>query len=276
MTPSKTPQLADRTAKQPAKPKADPNDKKLITDERARREKLEKMHTLLIGYHVYRRQLNQGIATDMDDTAISYVLDTMSRMNTRDPFEEMLVIQALWSHARLARLHGIANQQTNPDHLQIVHAACDGAANTARVETASRRSSKPTSPSSRSYRMEKMENCQNRNRQTNKDRNPPRPRRYRLTTSGLESLRESARRVKPWERSTGPKTLEGKTRSKVNASKHGFRSAKEIDARRESMMLLRIFRHEANAEETHVTEPDGAGTPAGWLERIATELGGIM
>jgi|SRR5665213_4849 len=132
MTPSKTPQLADRTAKQPAKPKADPNDKKLITDERARREKLEKMHTLLIGYHVYRRQLNQGIATDMDDTAISYVLDTMSRMNTRDPFEEMLVIQALWSHARLARLHGIANQQTNPDHLQIVHAACDGAANTFR------------------------------------------------------------------------------------------------------------------------------------------------
>jgi len=82
--------------------------------------------------------------------------------------------------------------------------------------------------------------------------------------------------VKPWERSTGPKTLEGKTRSKVNASKHGFRSAKEIDARRESMMLLRIFRHEANAEESHVTEPDGAGTPAGWLERIATELGGIM
>jgi hypothetical protein len=36
---------------------------------------------------------------------------------------------------------------------------------------------------------------------------------------------EMIRRHKPWQKSTGPKTLAGKNRSKINAHKHGARSA---------------------------------------------------
>ena len=46
--------------------------------------------------------------------------------------EEMLVIQAAWTHARLARLSSIAHSQENRENLQAVHEACDRAANTFR------------------------------------------------------------------------------------------------------------------------------------------------
>lgn len=52
--------------------------------------------------------------------------------STRDPLEEMLVVQALWTHTRLARLSSIANQQTTPNHIKVVHDACDRAGNTLR------------------------------------------------------------------------------------------------------------------------------------------------
>lgn len=57
------------------------------------------------------------------------------------------------------------------------------------------------------------------------DRTRPRPRRrYRLSPDGLAALRESAQRVRPWERSTGPRTAVGKRRSRANALRHGERS----------------------------------------------------
>ena len=41
-----------------------------------------------------------------------------------------------------------------------------------------------------------------------------------------ERARQSAaiRKWKPWTKSTGPKTVTGKSRSSLNATKHGFRS----------------------------------------------------
>jgi hypothetical protein len=36
---------------------------------------------------------------------------------------------------------------------------------------------------------------------------------------------KAIRKWKPWEKSTGPKTEEGKEKSKMNAQKHGMRSA---------------------------------------------------
>ena len=43
---------------------------------------------------------------------------------------------------------------------------------------------------------------------------------------------EMIKRWKPWEKSKGPKTLEGKSISKMNAYKHGDRSAEMINARK--------------------------------------------
>lgn len=40
---------------------------------------------------------------------------------------------------------------------------------------------------------------------------------------------EAIKRCKPWEKSTGAKTPEGKEKSKMNAYKHGARS-KELDS----------------------------------------------
>ena len=78
-------------------------------------------------------------------------------------------------------------------------------------------------------------------RQTNKDATPePSPcRRYQLTSEGLESLRATARRVKPWTRSTGPKTKTGKQRSRMNALKHGERSAAVLAQSRVAALLAR-------------------------------------
>ncbi len=45
---------------------------------------------------------------------------------------------------------------------------------------------------------------------------------YRLSEKGLKSLRRSAKKRKPWNYSTGPKTRLGKFRSAQNALKHGL------------------------------------------------------
>lgn len=36
---------------------------------------------------------------------------------------------------------------------------------------------------------------------------------------------ENARKFRPWLQSTGPRTTQGKARTRLNAQKHGFRSA---------------------------------------------------
>ena len=51
-----------------------------------------------------------------------------------------------------------------------------------------------------------------------------RKRRYRLSPGGLRSLRATIRRVRPWRKSTGPSTLEGRVQSSRNALKHGRRT----------------------------------------------------
>ena len=72
---------------------------------------------------------------------------------------------------------------------------------------------------------------------------PAKPRSpYRLSPEGLESLRASARRTRPWERSTGPRTAQGKARSRMNAWKHGERSAEATQQKRLSKELLSLLR----------------------------------
>ena len=67
-------------------------------------------------------------------------------------------------------------------------------------------------------------------------------RRYRLTPAGLRSLREAVHRVRPWEASTGPRTAQGKERSRMNAWRHGERSLAASEQRREATELMRVIR----------------------------------
>jgi hypothetical protein len=90
-------------------------------------------HTPLVGQSVYRQML-KCIREDngLDRTALTYICDAMTEMKCNDPFEQMLVMQAIWTHTRLAHLSALANQQTDSDHIKVLNEACDRCANTFR------------------------------------------------------------------------------------------------------------------------------------------------
>jgi hypothetical protein len=247
-------------------------------------DNLKAMHTPLTGCGGYRHQLSQVFGTELQEGAFKHVSDTLLRMNTRDPLEEMLVVQALWTHTRLARLSSIANQQTNPNHLKVVNDACDRAANTFRrqmlalaeyrrppAQMRSWQSNRRTWHNSRWCRMSKTENRKMIKHQTKRDCPPPTPRHYRLSPEGLKSLRDAIRRVKPWQTTPGPRTAVGKARSKLNALKHGERAAERIAARREQWAILRVPREERQEDDAaaHVAV---TGLSSVWLARIGAEI----
>lgn len=58
---------------------------------------------------------------------------------------------------------------------------------------------------------------------------------------GLARLRDAALSNQPWRMSTGPRTPAGKERSRMNALKHGGRSAKAVQARRALTALVRLL-----------------------------------
>ncbi len=78
-----------------------------------------------------------------------------------------------------------------------------------------------------------------------------RHRSYRLTPEGLASLRMSARRRRPWEHSTGPKTEEGKSTVALNALKHGLRSATARQELREINALLDVASGAASVDPSN-------------------------
>lgn len=65
---------------------------------------------------------------------------------------------------------------------------------------------------------------------------------YRLRPRGLRALRAAARRARPWERSTGPRSEIGKSRSKMNAYKHGLRSAEALALKRIARATIQELR----------------------------------
>ena len=64
---------------------------------------------------------------------------------------------------------------------------------------------------------------------------------YELTREGLTRLRASIQRTQPWLRSPGPRSVQGKERSSMNALRHGMRSARVVAIRREVNKLLRVI-----------------------------------
>lgn len=49
---------------------------------------------------------------------------------------------------------------------------------------------------------------------------------------------------KPWEKSTGPRTLEGKAASSKNATKHGMRGQEWREFERQLMELMKVLRRQ--------------------------------
>ena len=105
------------------------------TDEGRRVRKA--LHDLMAG-EVYLRQIylttkdDMGIGAMSQATASKYATELVARMKPRDPLEDMLVMQCLWAHGRVAHLSMLANQQTSVETSQQVNDSADKASNTFR------------------------------------------------------------------------------------------------------------------------------------------------
>jgi len=69
-----------------------------------------------------------------------------------------------------------------------------------------------------------------------------RKKRRGISPIGRLRLRIAARRNRPWEHSTGPRTAKGKATSSRNATKHGMRSREAVAERREMAEFARFIR----------------------------------
>lgn len=72
------------------------------------------------------------VTAETGATCVQYAGDVLRRMKPRDPMEEMLITQALWTHARIAELTDLAVAQKRYESLQVLNDAIDRASNTFR------------------------------------------------------------------------------------------------------------------------------------------------
>ena len=91
------------------------------------------VHRDLLAGGIYGGQTKDASASEaFKESAWRYAIGNLNDMKPKDPIEEMLVMQALWTHARVAKLSGLAVQQSNLQALEIINGACDRAANSFR------------------------------------------------------------------------------------------------------------------------------------------------
>lgn len=89
-------------------------------------------HGATVAFNLYRWQMQAIGGDDLADSANRHAIELVKRMKPRDPLEEMLVQQCLWTHARVARLSHLATVQTQAENLKTLNDAADRAANTYR------------------------------------------------------------------------------------------------------------------------------------------------
>ena len=82
------------------------------------------------------RPINGGFGNAVADllksTAADYVRDVLKRMDPRDPLEELLIVQCLWTHARVAHLTNLASRQTTAEGSKRLNDSACKASNTLR------------------------------------------------------------------------------------------------------------------------------------------------
>src|SRR4051812_32802754 len=83
------------------------------------------LHGPGVASHVYAQQI-KVVANDpeLQQTAFGHAADVLRRLDCHDPLEEMLAMQALWAHGRVARLSALANNQSSRDNLRVINDAC--------------------------------------------------------------------------------------------------------------------------------------------------------
>lgn len=99
----------------------------------------------------------------------------------------------------------------------------------------------------------------------------------KFSHAGLERLRETANRNKPWLSSTGPVSVEGKQRCSKNHLKHGLRSQSIVDDRRRTVATLRLcsFLIKYFGSISHLAQADKAERYARKAIHYATRLVGL-
>ena len=128
--------LPDRAEAPPVKAEREKRTVTLPIDPAAQRQAIRDVFVNAVGANVLSKQLQPFISDGdgMTNAAAAelFLQSIRESVQPRDAIEEMLVVQMAWTHARLARLSAIAHNQEQRGNVQVVHDACDRAANTFR------------------------------------------------------------------------------------------------------------------------------------------------
>lgn len=99
----------------------------------ARRKVAKYVFLDLVGGKVIKAQTGWALSDNtIGMVRDAYVEALRESVKPRDAIEEMLVLQAAWTHARLAHLSKLSADQTSTTNVRVVNEACDRAANTFR------------------------------------------------------------------------------------------------------------------------------------------------
>ena len=133
--------IQERKPEEPARgaerPRDDAQTFTLPGDPATNKAAARKLHGPGLGGMVYGNAVRQRMnllcnGIDVADSGCNFISDMLERMAPRDPLEEMLVVQAALTHARVLHLTEYANRQEHLDAVRVAHEHADKASNTYR------------------------------------------------------------------------------------------------------------------------------------------------
>ena len=104
------------------------------SDPALQRRLCKELYVSRFGVHVFTKQTSFMVTNDESarEAAIDFIDALRESIRPRDAFEEMLIVQYVWTHARLGKLSMMASNQELTANVRVVNEACDRAANTLR------------------------------------------------------------------------------------------------------------------------------------------------